>query len=104
MLERQGAGEALRRGADVGGRGNRHDAAAASAVSAPSGWEAASTEEPPSEMPSEPTLVAPIAFSCRATASRSSPSFQPPLEGASLTRPVRPKLRRSTAATLKPHS
>ena len=75
-----------------------------SASSAPSGWLAPSTEEAPSEIPSAPTLVAPSRFSSRATAIRSSPSFQPPLEVASFMRPVRPKLRRSTAATLKPQS
>ena len=34
----------------------------------------------------------------------SSPSFQPAVEGAWVVSSVIPKLRRSSAATLKPHS
>ena len=97
------AREPLGRVTDVGGRRDREDAPVERLVGA-FGMAAPSTEEAPSEIPSAPTLVAPSSFNAWATAIRSSPSFQPPLEGASFISPVSPKLRRSTAATLNPHS
>jgi hypothetical protein len=48
--------------------------------------------------------VEPNERSVRAAATMSSPSFQPAVLGASESSSVTPKLRRSIAATLKPHS
>jgi len=75
-----------------------------SASTAPSAYDAFSTEDAPSEIPSAATLVEPSDFRCRAAATTSSPSFQPAVLGASESSSVTPKLRRSIAATLKPHS